>query len=122
MVSAPDGQAGWELLQSRGHEFSLLVTDIEMPRMDGLELTRRLRRDRRVSHLPVLLLTSLAGDENMKRGYEAGATPHLTRQGVEVVCAQKRVCQFIPIRTITVHDDRRRVIERMSRARRPARR
>jgi CheY-like chemotaxis protein len=52
------------------------VTDVEMPVMDGLALTRRIRADGRLPHLPVLMLTSLAEEEDVRRGREAGATAY----------------------------------------------
>src|SRR5581483_5658394 len=76
VIPAEDGEAGWGELESRGAEIALVVTDVEMPRLDGLQFTRRLRGDARFSAMPVLMLTSLAGDENMQRGYEAGATAY----------------------------------------------
>ena len=50
----------------------LLATDIEMPRLDGLALTRRIRADGRFAGLPVIALSSLAGEEEIARGLAAG--------------------------------------------------
>jgi two-component system chemotaxis sensor kinase CheA len=52
--------------------FDIVVTDIEMPNMNGYELTRQVRADARFSHLPVVAVTSLAGEEDIQRGQEAG--------------------------------------------------
>ncbi len=49
-----------------------VVTDIEMPNMDGFELSRRIKNDARYSHLPILALTSLAGEEDIAKGKEVG--------------------------------------------------
>ncbi len=49
-----------------------MVTDIEMPNLNGLDLTRHIRSDHRVSKLPVIAVTSLASDEDMAEGKSAG--------------------------------------------------
>jgi len=56
-----------------------VVTDIEMPRLDGLGLTRRIRADKRTALLPVIALTSLAGDEDIARGDAAGIDDYQTK-------------------------------------------
>ena len=68
--TASDGEEAWEKLQKE--PFDVLVTDIEMPRMNGLELTKKIRSDERLANLPIMALTSLAGDEDRRRGLEAG--------------------------------------------------
>jgi len=75
-LAAADGQAAWEVLDQRGEEVALVLTDIEMPRLDGLDLTRRIRAGRHTAALPVVMLTSLAGEEDMERGRAAGATAY----------------------------------------------
>jgi len=55
------------------------VTDIEMPRLDGLGLARRIRADRRTVQLPIVALTSLAGDEDIARGKAAGIDDYQTK-------------------------------------------
>jgi CheY-like chemotaxis protein len=54
----------------------LVITDLEMPRLDGFELTRRIRSSADLSRLPVVMLTSLAGEEEIERGRKAGATAY----------------------------------------------
>ncbi|HUI55920.1 MAG TPA: chemotaxis protein CheW [Bryobacteraceae bacterium] len=75
-LTAGDGEAAWEILGQNAPGVSLVVTDIEMPRLDGLELTRRIRSTPRLAGLPVIMLTSLAGEEEMERGRAAGATAY----------------------------------------------
>ncbi|HTG01017.1 MAG TPA: chemotaxis protein CheW, partial [Nitrospirota bacterium] len=72
VIPAEDGQRAWELLQEQGDKVKLVVTDIEMPRMDGYGLTRAIKADKRFSHLPVIAVTSLAADEDVARGKAAG--------------------------------------------------
>jgi len=77
--TAADGQEAWEILARDAASFQLVITDVEMPRMDGLQLTRKIRADRRAASLPVLMLTSLAGEEDIKRGQAAGATAYCVK-------------------------------------------
>ncbi|NTU60600.1 MAG: response regulator, partial [Deltaproteobacteria bacterium] len=79
VLAAEDGEKGLEELQSHADEVRLVVTDIEMPRMDGLEMTRRIRTDPRFERLPILAVTSLSGDLAEKRGREAGLTEYLIK-------------------------------------------
>jgi len=57
----------------------LVVTDIEMPNMNGYELTKQIRSDARFSSLPIIAVTSLAGEEDVERGRQAGLTNYLVK-------------------------------------------
>jgi two-component system chemotaxis sensor kinase CheA len=72
VVDAEDGQVAWDYLQEHPEEIRLVVTDLEMPNMDGFELTKHIKADSRFSTLPVIALTSLARDANVAKGREAG--------------------------------------------------
>src|ERR1051326_5520776 len=72
VLAAGDGQAAWELLQRHAGEIDLVTTDVEMPRLDGLSLTRQIRADERFARLPVIALSSLAGEEDIAAGRAAG--------------------------------------------------
>jgi two-component system chemotaxis sensor kinase CheA len=76
VLTAEDGQSAWELLDSHADEISVVTTDVEMPRLDGLSLTRRIRADSRFARLPVIALSSLAGDEEMARGLAMGVSEY----------------------------------------------
>lgn len=76
VIAAPDGQAAWEMLDAHAAEVGLVTTDIEMPRMDGLTLTRRIRADQRFRELPIIAISTLAGEEEVARGLEAGVTEY----------------------------------------------
>jgi two-component system chemotaxis sensor kinase CheA len=75
-VVVGDGEAAWEVLERRAEDLSLVITDVEMPRMDGFALTRRIRSNPRTARMPVIVLTSLDGDEDRQRGGAAGATAY----------------------------------------------
>jgi len=72
VVDAEDGQIAWDYLQEHSDELMLVVTDLEMPNMDGFELTKHIKGDQRFAALPVIALTSLASDENVAKGKEVG--------------------------------------------------
>ena len=74
---ASDGAEAWRLLQDNGCD--LLLTDVEMPVMDGFELTARVRADQRLRDLPVVLVTSLDSDEDRERGVSAGADAYVVK-------------------------------------------
>jgi two-component system, chemotaxis family, sensor kinase CheA len=76
VLAAVDGQMAWEILDQHAGEVDLVATDVEMPRMDGLELTRQIRADARFAGLPIIALSSLAGDEEIARGMAAGVTEY----------------------------------------------
>lgn len=78
VVQASDGVEAEEQLQSNPN-IDIIVSDIMMPRMNGVELCRKLKSDIRTSHIPVILLTARTGDENMLEGYDAGADLYLTK-------------------------------------------
>ncbi len=71
VVDCEDGLIAWETLQSGEHEFDIIVTDIEMPNMNGFEFAQRVKQSQ-WSHLPVIALTSLAGSADIQRGIEVG--------------------------------------------------
>lgn len=78
---AVDGMEAFTLL--RTERFDLLVSDVEMPRLNGFELTARIRADRRLSELPVVLVTALETREDRERGIDAGANAYLAKSGFE---------------------------------------
>lgn len=63
--------------------FDLLVSDIEMPRMNGLELTAKIRADQKLSGLPVILVTSLGSPEDREKGIDAGADAYITKSSFD---------------------------------------
>ena len=77
VVAAVDGVDALKALGSRS--FAAVVSDISMPNMDGLTLTARVRQDQHYSDLPVILVTSLASDEDKQRGLEAGANAYIPK-------------------------------------------
>lgn len=73
-----NGQAAWERLEAlaaEGHQpVHAVISDIEMPQMDGLHLTRRIKAHAALSSVPVVLFSSLISEDNIKKGQQVGAT------------------------------------------------
>ncbi|OLU23586.1 hybrid sensor histidine kinase/response regulator [Pseudomonas sp. PA15(2017)] len=74
---AVDGMDGWNAL--RAEHFDLLITDIDMPRMDGIELVTLVRRDNRLQSLPVMVVSYKDREEDRRRGLDAGADYYLAK-------------------------------------------
>ena len=76
VIEAEDGLEGWDKLMEHGDEISMLVTDIEMPNMNGFELTKKIRGDSRYSELPIIALTTLASAEDVAKGKAVGVNEY----------------------------------------------
>lgn len=74
---AQDGEDGWARLQAGG--FDLILTDVQMPKLDGFALTRRIKQSAQHANLPVVILSSLASPEDKRRGLDAGADAYLVK-------------------------------------------
>ena len=79
---ARDGQEAWDKLKS-GLPCQIVFCDIEMPRMDGLELLSRLQKDSDLNHLPVAMLTSRGADKHRQMAIQLGASGYFTKPYLE---------------------------------------
>ena len=75
--TAVDGLDAWNKLALNA--FDAVVSDIQMPRMSGLELAEKIRGNRKFAELPIVLITSLATEEDRRRGLEAGADAYISK-------------------------------------------
>jgi len=75
--TAVDGMEAFSLL--RTEVFDLLVSDVEMPRLNGFDLTARVRADKKLTDLPVVLVTALATPEHQERGIDVGANAYIVK-------------------------------------------
>jgi two-component system chemotaxis sensor kinase CheA len=91
--TAVDGQDAWDKLQDA--EYDLVVSDVEMPRVSGFELTERIRADKRLGRLPVVLVTSLASRADRERGGTAGANAYIVKGGFDQGNLLAVVAKFI---------------------------
>ena len=87
---AENGEEAWEMIQKKldrsrnnksdiREEVALIVTDVEMPKMDGLHLTSRIRKEEELKTLPVIIFSSLASDDNIRKWSALGANHILTK-------------------------------------------
>jgi two-component system sensor histidine kinase and response regulator WspE len=74
---AVDGQDGWNKV--RAGRFDLVISDVDMPRLTGLEFVRRIRDDFALKELPVIIVSYKDRDEDRLRGLEVGANHYLTK-------------------------------------------
>jgi DNA-binding response OmpR family regulator len=77
VVRARDGEEA--LTVARETKPDLAVLDVMMPKLDGFELTRRLRADEATSKMPIILLTARAQDADVQTGFEAGADDYIRK-------------------------------------------
>ncbi|MCX6279478.1 MAG: response regulator [Bacteroidetes bacterium] len=79
--TAVDGMEAFQFLSEES--FDLVVSDVEMPRMSGFDLTARIRGDKRFTELPVILVTALDSHEDRQRGMESGANAYIVKGSFE---------------------------------------
>lgn len=79
--TAVDGLEAFILLKNE--EFDLVVSDIEMPRMNGFELTTKIRQDKKLADLPVVLVTSLDSRQDREQGIDVGASAYIVKSDFE---------------------------------------
>ncbi|MEC4983414.1 MAG: hybrid sensor histidine kinase/response regulator [Oscillatoria sp. PMC 1068.18] len=77
VITAVDGLDGYNKL--RVSNFDAVISDVQMPNLDGLSLTTRIRQHQEYNELPIILVTSLATDEDKRKGAEAGANAYITK-------------------------------------------
>jgi signal transduction histidine kinase/DNA-binding response OmpR family regulator len=109
ILQAQNGEEGVALALE--HIPDIIVSDIMMPRMNGIELTRILKEDIRTSHIPIILLTAKVTDADKEEGYESGADSYLTKPFT---------AKLLGSRIQNLLAARRRMIERLANQLRPA--
>ena len=77
VTTAQNGQEAWNLL--RLNEYDLLVSDVDMPQMNGIELVVKVRKSPRLARMPIIILSYKDREEDRRRGLEAGADRYLTK-------------------------------------------
>jgi len=81
VTTAVDGMDAYTALKTA--DFDLVVSDVEMPRMDGFDLTARIRADRQLAELPVVLVTALESREHRERGIDVGANAYIVKSSFD---------------------------------------
>jgi two-component system chemotaxis sensor kinase CheA len=90
---APDGDSAWQLLQERGAD--LLISDVEMPRMDGFALVEAVRGSERFQRLPVVLVTARGTEKDKARGAEVGADAYLVKSAFDQKNLLETIAQLL---------------------------
>ena len=90
---AVNGEEAWDILQKS--PFSLVITDVSMPIMDGFELTDRIKRSDKYASLPVIIVTSLGSDVEKARGIEVGADAYIVKSEFESGTLLSKIEQLV---------------------------
>lgn len=77
IAEASNGRVGWQ--KALAAHPDLIVSDVTMPEMNGIDLCRKIKADSRTSFIPVILLTALTGEEKQLKGLETGASDYMTK-------------------------------------------
>ena len=91
--TAVDGLDAFGKLQGGG--FDLVLSDVDMPRMNGFDLTARIRRDRELAETPVILVTALESREDRERGIEVGANAYIVKTSFDQSNLLETIKRFI---------------------------
>jgi two-component system, chemotaxis family, sensor kinase CheA len=81
VTTAVDGSDAY--FRARSDEFDLIVSDVDMPRMNGFELTAKIRNDKKLCDIPVILVTSLESRDDRERGIEVGANAYIIKSNFD---------------------------------------
>ena len=81
IILAVDGEQAWQQLVAQ--PVDLVITDVDMPRLDGFDLTTAIRGSQQMAELPVVLVTSRGSDTDKRRGIQVGANAYLVKSGFD---------------------------------------
>ncbi len=109
ITTAHDGGEAWEKLQAAPQGFDVVVLDLMMPCMDGLEVLKRIKAHARLRILPVILQTALASAEDIHKGIRAGAYYYLTKP------FEKEMLRSVVVTALQDHLRYRRLQEEIAR-------
>ena len=96
VLTAKDGVDGLEQLRSGGQRPDVMLVDIEMPRMDGYEFTTQVRADPDLNLIPIIMITSRAGEKHRKRAFELGVNEYMSKPYQEDILLE-RIQSFLPV-------------------------
>ena len=93
VFNAADGQEAWDLLQKES--IDLVVTDISMPRLNGLELIQRVRTGSNLPFLPIILMSATDVDVNRQRGLASGANAFIIKERRDLESLARTIIQIL---------------------------
>jgi DNA-binding response OmpR family regulator len=82
VIIAEDGPEGLDLAEK--HQPALVLLDVNLPTMNGYQVCRRLQRDEKTAHIPVIMLTSAGGSDDTLEGLEAGAIDYIPKDAFAI--------------------------------------
>ena len=89
IVEADDGRKGYSVAENMAESITLIVSDWNMPNMDGLDMLRALKANPKTSHIPVLMVTAEAKKENIIAAAQAGASSYIVKPFTPETLADK---------------------------------
>jgi two-component system chemotaxis response regulator CheY len=89
MIDADDGSTGWKILEGGTVTVTFVITDWNMPVLDGIGLLKKIRATPKLAHLPVLMITAEAKKENVITAAEAGADGYIVKPFTAAVLDDK---------------------------------
>lgn len=94
ILEAANGQEGWK--KTLSSQPDLVVSDVNMPVMNGMDLCRKIKTDNRVCHIPIILLTALSNEENQLKALAAGSNDYISKPfNVEILISRiKNILQY----------------------------
>lgn len=93
VFTAVDGMQAWELLQKE--PVHLVVMDMYMPRLDGLELTRMIRADKQFGRLPIILMSAIDTNEDLQHGLMYGANDYVMKERRDLESLAERILKMV---------------------------
>jgi two-component system cell cycle response regulator len=83
VIETQDGKKAFDLFADKRKAIDLILTDLEMPEMDGIDLCRKIRRELKIADMPIIFLTAVADREKILEVFKAGATDYLVKPFVK---------------------------------------
>lgn len=81
VITAVDGTDAY--IRAKNSDFDLIVSDVDMPRMNGFELSAKIRSDKKLGEIPIVLVTALESHEDRERGIESGANAYIVKSSFD---------------------------------------
>lgn len=93
ITQVADGKEAWERLAMKGERFDLLITDVEMPRLDGITLVKQIREHQELKRMPIIIYSSIMAQDVRLKISGAGADAHVTKP--ELPRMVEKVCRLL---------------------------
>lgn len=88
-----DGESGWKTLQTFLPD--LVILDIMLPKLDGVDILQKMRADARLKSIPVIIMSSLSGDADKQRALNAGATAYWVKNQISMLEFEQKINEYL---------------------------